>query len=152
MRNKEAEILTHVILAIFRVNGRLLEAGDRLVKHLQLTSARWQVVGAVALAGAPLTAPQIGAAMGITRQGVQKQLNALLAEGLLEQRRNPNNERSPLYALSKVGKRTYAAADLLQTEWAAQLAEGLSAEDLRLTLRTLESINKRLAPSWINKR
>lgn len=152
MRNKEAEILTQVILTIFRVNGRLLDAGDKLVKPLQLTSARWQVVGAVALAGTPLTAPQIGSAMGMTRQGVQKQLNVLLAKGLVEQRRNPNHERSPLYALSKLGKRVYAAADLLQAEWATLLAEGLSADDLLLTRRTLETINKRLTPSGYSKR
>lgn len=152
MRNKEAEILTQVILTIFRVNGRLLEAGDKLVNSLQLTSAKWQVIGAVALAGRPQTAPQIGAAMGITRQGVQKQLNILLAEGLLEKRQNPKHARSPLYALTKLGKRIYAAADSLQAEWATQLAEGLSANDLRLTLRTLETINKRLTASRSSKR
>ncbi len=144
MRNEEAELLTQVILAIFSVNGRLLEAGDVLVNPLRLTSARWQVMGAVALAGTPLTAPQIAAAMGISRQGVQKQLNSLLAEGLLEQRRNQNHGRSPLHALSEKGKQVYEGADSLQAEWANNLSKGLSADDLRLTLRILGTINRRL--------
>lgn len=144
---KEAELLTDVILAVFRVNGSLLDAGDRLVAPLGLTSARWQVIGAIALAGSPLTAPQIGAAMGITRQGVQKQLNALLSEGLIERRPNPKHERSVLYALSKAGKRIYSEAEKLQAGWAANLARGLSANDLKLIRRILEMLNKRLSGS-----
>jgi len=41
-------------------------------------------LGAIALAEEPQTAPQIAAAMGGTRQGVQKQLNLAVAEGLIE--------------------------------------------------------------------
>ena len=44
------EALTDLVLAVFRLNGRLLTAGDRLVSDLGLTSARWQVLGAIALA------------------------------------------------------------------------------------------------------
>jgi predicted ArsR family transcriptional regulator len=77
-------LLTDVILLIFRVNGQLLVAGDRLVEHLHLTSARWQMLGAVALSPSLRTAPQLAAAMGVTRQGAQKQLNLLLETGLVE--------------------------------------------------------------------
>lgn len=140
----EAELFTDVILAIFRANGSLLESGDRLVEPLGLTSARWQVIGAIALSGEPLSAPQIGAAMGITRQGVQKQLNVLLKEELIEKRQNPRHERSVLYALSNAGKRIYSKAEKLQAEWAANLAKGMSVDELRLTRKILETINKRL--------
>ena len=62
----KVSILTNIMLAIFRVNGRLLEKGDQMVEPLNLTSARWQVLGAVALAGKPLSAPQIAHAMAAT--------------------------------------------------------------------------------------
>jgi hypothetical protein len=39
--------ITDLILETFRLNGELLTAGDRLVADLSLTSARWQVLGAV---------------------------------------------------------------------------------------------------------
>jgi hypothetical protein len=55
------------------VNGQLLAAGDRLVEDLNLTSARWQMLGAIALADSPHTAPQLAARMGVSRQGAQKQ-------------------------------------------------------------------------------
>lgn len=143
--SREGVLLTDVILAVFQVNGNLLEAGDRLVAPLGLTSARWQVIGAIALAGTPLTAPQIGAAMGITRQGVQKQLNALLSEGLIEKQTNPKHERSVLYALSKEGKKAYSEAEKLQAGWAADLVKGISADDLKVTRRILEILSKKLS-------
>src|SRR5262245_4782769 len=88
------EVLTDLILLIFRVNGQLLTAGDRLVEHLHLTSARWQMLGAIALSASPCTAPQVAAAMGVTRQGAQKQLNLLLKGGLVTAEPNPGHARS----------------------------------------------------------
>lgn len=142
--NLEADILTDIMLTVFRVNGRLLEKGDQLVEPLNLTSARWQVLGPVALAVEPLSAPQIAQAMGITRQGAQKQLNKLEEEGFVEQRPNPRHERSPLYALTGLGTRTISKTMALQKTWASGLVAGLPLQDLRKTLRTLNSIYERL--------
>jgi DNA-binding MarR family transcriptional regulator len=147
MRTHKADLLTGVILAIFRTNGRLLSNGDVLVSPFGLTSARWQVLGAVALSDAPLSAPQIGAAMGITRQGSQKQIKLLVEEGLLESRPNPANRRSPLYVLTKRGRRIYADLDRTQARWADQLAKGLAVEDLAAAKRVLDLISERLEVS-----
>lgn len=68
-RNPEAQTLTDIMLAIFRINGRLLAGGDALTAPLAMTSARWQALGAVALAAAPPSAPQIADAMGMTQIG-----------------------------------------------------------------------------------
>src|SRR5262249_26231026 len=106
--------LTDVILLIFRVNGQLLAAGDRLVEHLRLTSARWQMLGAVALSSSPRTAPQLAAAMGVTRQGAQKQLNLLLEGGLVTAEPNPGHARSPFYVLTRKGESLYAATERVQ--------------------------------------
>lgn len=147
MRTREAELLTDVILAVFRANGRLLGAGDALVGPLGLTSARWQVLGAVALSDAPLSAPQIAKVMGTTRQGSQKQINLLVEEGLLEARPNPTHQRSPLYALSKRGRSTYAELERVQAYWANQLAKGLSAKELAAAKRVLDLLAERLEGS-----
>jgi hypothetical protein len=48
-RTSGGEAVTGLILEVFRFNGRLLVAGDRLVSDLGLTSARWQAMGAIAL-------------------------------------------------------------------------------------------------------
>ncbi len=139
-----ASALTEIMLAVFRVNGRLLEQGDRLVAPLALTSARWQVLGAVALAGEPLSAPQIAEAMGVTRQGAQKQLNALEAAGMFARHPNPRHRRSPLYALTDLGQRTFTEAMALQQGWATRLSDGLQMQELQATLRLLDRLYERL--------
>lgn len=140
----EAAVLTEVMLAVFRVNGRLLEKGDQLVAPINLTSARWQVLGAVALAGHSLSAPQIAEAMGVTRQGVQKQLNILEEAGFFERSPNPRHQRSPLYALTDLGNRTFAKAMALEATWANSLVVGLSLKDIKNALHTLNLIYERL--------
>ncbi len=140
----KAAILTNIMLTVFRVNGRLLEKGNQLVTPLNLTSARWQVLGAVAQAGKPLSAPQIAEAMGITRQGAQKQLNKLAKEGFFEQHRNPHHERSPLYALTELGNHTISETMALHNIWASGLVAGLTLQNLENTLQMLNVIYERL--------
>jgi DNA-binding MarR family transcriptional regulator len=140
----KAAFLTDIMLAVFRVNGRLLEKGDQMVEPLNLTSARWQVLGAVSLSEKPLSAPQVAEAMGITRQGAQKQLNTLEKEGFLEQRPNPRHERSPLYVLTELGNRTISKTMSLQMAWANTLSGSLSLQNLRSTLETLNTVYEQL--------
>ena len=64
--------LTDLILEVFQLNGRLLAAGDALVRDLGLTSARWQVLGAAAMSTVPLPVAYIARNMGQTRQSVQR--------------------------------------------------------------------------------
>ena len=146
--NVGATAVTRLALSVFRLNGVLLHWGDQLVAPLGLTSARWQMLGAVALADAPLTAPQVGEAMGVTRQGAQKQLSLLLEQGLVEARPNPAHRRSPLYALTPQGLALYGNADALWTAQAAELASLISAAEaitathtLKSVLRVLQTIN-----------
>lgn len=140
----KAQAITELMLAVFRLNGRLLERGDALVAPLGINSARWQVMGAVYLAGEPMTAPRIASAMGISRQGAQKTLNRLLDEGLMLQQANPRHERSVLYALSSRGVEAVEAAQARQDAWAERLAAGAVLVDLRQALRVLADLQQEL--------
>jgi DNA-binding MarR family transcriptional regulator len=140
----DTEALTHLTLAVFRLNGALLQWGDRLVEPLGLTSARWQMLGAIALSGDALTAPQIGEVMGVTRQGAQKQLHRLLEQGLIESQSNPAHSRSPLYALTPQGRELYQQADALWAAHAAALTQLISAPQARETTNTLQLMLRQL--------
>ena len=137
-------LLTEVVLLVFRVNGRLLSAGDRLVGELGLTSARWQMLGAVALSDRPRTAPQLAARMGMTRQAAQKQLDLLMEDGLVTAEANPGHARSPLYVLTRKGTSVYAATERVQTAWADRLSDSLSTRDLETTRQLLDHLSNRL--------
>lgn len=142
-----ARLLTEIVLLVFRVNGRLLSAGNRLVGDLGLTSARWQMLGSVALSDRPRTAPQLAARMGMTRQAAQKQLDLLMEDGLVTVEANPGHARSPLYALTRKGTSVYVATERVQTAWANRLADKLSIPDLETTKQLLDNLSNRLTLS-----
>jgi DNA-binding MarR family transcriptional regulator len=143
-RPSQSDVVTEIMLGIFRVNARLLEKGNQLVAPLGMTSARWQILGAIALSGQAASCPQVAAAMGVSRQGAQKQLNLALEDGLIAAHDNPRNVRSPLYDLTAVGRRTYAAAMALETPWARALARGVAPADWLTTLNVLRELDARL--------
>jgi DNA-binding MarR family transcriptional regulator len=143
-RTPEGETATHVILSTFRANGLLLAAGDLLAANEGLTSARWQVLGAIALAQRPLTVPQIARRMGLTRQSMHTTVKRLLRDGLLELAPNADHRRSPLVRLTEAGRATYTATDRRQARWVSRLASGIGRADLETTARVLDALCQRL--------
>jgi len=143
-RTAEGDAATDVVLATFRANGLLHAAGHRLAEQEGLTAARWQVLGALALAGRPLTVPQIARRMGLTRQAVQVTVNRLAGEALAEAGDNLDHRRSPLIWLTELGSQKYAALDRRQARWINALAAGLEISDLATTARLLHELGDRL--------
>ena len=150
----EGEAATDVVLALFRANGLVLAAGHRLAEQEGLTAARWQVLGAVALSGRPLTVPQIARRMGLTRQAVQATVNQLHRDTLIETSDNPDHRRSPLINLTERGRQKYAALDRQQIAWINELSAGLKLSDLAAAGRLLQDLSDRLenAPPTTQRR
>lgn len=143
-RPTQSEILTEIMLEIFRLNARLLEKGNQIVAPLGMTSARWQVLGAIALSGKAVSCPQIAAAMGITRQGAQKQLKLAHEDHWVAIQQNPRNLRSPLYELTRAGRDAYGKAMAQQAVWSKALARGIAPSDWQTTLTVLRELDARL--------
>lgn len=131
---------TTAILHLFRANGQMLDWGDRFAAPFDLTSARWQMLGALAMASQPLTAPQIAVNMGVTRQGVQKQLNRLLQDGLVERVPNPSHKRSPGYRLSDSGNALYQRIDTAWSRHAEEMRGLFPENELTTAIRFLDRI------------
>lgn len=137
--------LTELILETFQLNGRLLAAGDRLTAPLGLTSARWQALGA--LGAGPLPVAQIARNMGLARQSVQRTVNVLADEGLVEFATNPNHRRAKLVALTAEGQSRLAAVSRGQRSWAKRVSRHLPQRDLRTAVRTLRAFREGLEAS-----
>ena len=135
-------MLTGLILETFRLNGLLLAAGDRLTSDLRLSSARWQVMGAID--EAPLPVAQIARNMGLTRQAVQRVANVLADEGLVEFTENPDHRRAKLVRLAAGGRAALEEISGRQIEWSNRLAEGLDAEEIKDALAVLSILRQRL--------
>jgi DNA-binding MarR family transcriptional regulator len=136
--------LTGLILEIFRVNGRLLAAGDRLVAGLNMTGGRWQVLGAIALAPAAEPVARLARNMGLTRQGVQRIVNEMRRQGLIELKPNPHHRRARLVTLTAKGRKAYGDAVDLQVPWANAIASGLKPAQIAAATRLLETLRRRL--------
>jgi DNA-binding MarR family transcriptional regulator len=143
-RTPEGETATHVVLSTFRANGLLLAAGDVLTAPYGLTSARWQVLGAIALAERPLTVPQIARRMGLARQSVHPTVKRLVRDGHLEMVPNADHRRSQLVQLTETGRAKYAAIDARQAVWVNRLAAGIRRTDLATAARVLDQLCRRL--------
>lgn len=143
-RTPAGEVATAVVLETFRANGLILAAGNVLAADEGLTSARWHVLGAIALAGRPLTVPQIARRVGLTRQSVQASVNRLLDDELVATHGNPDHRRSPLIGLTERGEATYAAVDRRQIRWSNELASGMDVGDLETAARVLRDLSGRL--------
>src|SRR5262245_43445307 len=139
-----AAILTDLVLEVFRLNGRLIASGDSLVAGIGLTSARWQVLGAIALQPAPAPVVRIADTMGLTRQSVQRIVDDLKKEGVVAFYPNPHHKRAKLVTLTHKGSALYEAAMRLQKGWATALCVDLDCNKLLTSLRLLKELNQRL--------
>ena len=143
-RSPEGDALTELILTMFRVNNLTLTWGDRIVGPLGLTSARWQILGAIALADRSQPVAWLARDFGANRQNVQRIVNDLAKEGLVEFQPNPHHRRAHLVVLTKKGRRTFDAAVSAYYPRANALAEGLSTEDIETAHRVLRALRHKL--------
>lgn len=138
------QAVSDLVLETFRLNGRLLVAGDALVADLGLTSARWQVLGAMALSPVPLSVAQVARNMGLTRQAVQRLVNEMQDDGLVELAPNPHHQRAKLVVLGPRGRTAFAGAMKRQTIWANALARGITVREIAAAAATLRRLRQRL--------
>jgi DNA-binding MarR family transcriptional regulator len=129
-RTPAGAALTRLVLESFRLNARVLAAGDRITRDFGTTTARWSLLSQLELAGEPRTVAQVARALGLRRQGIQRLADALQAEGLLEFRRNPGHARAMLVTPTASGHRLLERLNARQAQWANRLGGGLEARAL----------------------
>jgi DNA-binding MarR family transcriptional regulator len=144
---KIQDAVMELVLETFRLNGRLLATGDALMADLGLSSARWQVLGAIALSPVPLSVAHIARNMGLTRQSVQRVTDEMERDSLVRFAPNPHHQRAKLVLFTPKGKTAFEAAMERQGPWASDLARGLSTEQIRNAAITLRSVRQRLEKS-----
>lgn len=139
--------LSGLVIEVFRLNGDLIEAGDELVHDLGLTSARWQVLGAIALSPVSLPVAHIARNMGLARQSVQRVVDDMQAEGLVQLEPNPHHRRAPLVAMTPQGEAAYRQATARKDLWADALTEGLAPEAIEAAATLLHALQQRIGAS-----
>ena len=151
-RTPAGDALTGLILDLFRLNSLILTAGDRLVARLGLTSARWQILGAMVAAERAQPVAWLARDMGANRQNVQRIINDLHKEGLVTFEANPHHRRAQLVILTDKGKQAFDAAMRLQAPWINGLSEGLSIKDVQTMHRVIIALRNKLGGNERNER
>jgi DNA-binding MarR family transcriptional regulator len=137
-------LISTLILEVFRLNGRLLSVGDGLISKLGLTSARWQVLAAIGGSPAPEHVARVAHNMGLRRQGVQRIVNELAEESLVEFQENPHHRRAKLVLLTKKGRDVYLAANLVETPWMNSLSKDIDPESIIAARSVIAKLRSRL--------
>jgi DNA-binding MarR family transcriptional regulator len=143
-RTAAGEALSRLILDLFRLNSELLTAGDRLVASLGLTSARWQILGAIVHADRPQPVAWLSRDLGANRQNVQRIINDLHTDGLVAFDANPHHRRAQLVILTDKGRQTFEAAMQLQAPWINSLSDGLTVKDIETFHRVIIGLRHNL--------
>ncbi len=131
-----------VVIETFRLNGRLLAAGDRLLKEMNLTSALWQVLGALRSQDDPITVAQIARHMGLQRQSVQRSVDLLKQQGLVKLVENPNHRRAKLVMATAKGRAATQEANRLQVQWAKGIVDAVGLPEIQLAAQTMRKIRQ----------
>ncbi|MEX3951784.1 MarR family winged helix-turn-helix transcriptional regulator [Paraburkholderia sp. EG287B] len=139
-RTPAGELLSGIMLDLFRLNSGLLTSGDRLVEGLGLTSARWQMLGAIRAAERPQPVAWIARDLGANRQNVQRIVNDLANDGLVRFEANPHHRRAQLVVLTDEGRQAFEAAMRLQAPWVNQLSNGVTVNEIK----TLQRVTMKL--------
>ncbi|SRR6266436_4492797 len=143
--SKRDETVADLIVSVFRLNGALIDTGNRLVADIGLTSAWWQVLGALDLSPVPLPVAHIARNMGLSRQAVQRVADLLAEKDLVRFAANPHHQRAKLVVLTAQGRVAVKDAEKRQRPWARDLMAGLSLERIATALDVLTHMNRHLA-------
>src|SRR5690348_17666966 len=137
---------------VYELAGLSRRTSESIARELGQTVARWHVLSVVS--AGRCTVPAIARRVGLTRQGVQRVADDLLAARLLQASSNPDHVRSLLLTLTNRGQ--LVLEQLTQRSDAARgrlLQQAhITAEDLAAARTTLQPLLQSLTTSDRNVR
>jgi DNA-binding MarR family transcriptional regulator len=139
-----------VLLGLFQLHGRVLEAADVMSGGFGLTGARWQVMKVAAHRS--LTVSQIARRLGLKRQSVQRTVDQLASQRLVELRPNREHLRAGLVALSAEGQRILAALEARQQAWLGRCLRGMTRAELERLAQSLGTLAGRVETATDHER
>lgn len=140
--DQHGSAFTELVLEVFRLNRLLLDAGDELTAPVELTSARWQVLGVVE--HGPIPVSHVARTMGLTRQSVQHTADGLEADGMIVYSDNPHHRRAKLMSLTPKGRSALQYVASRQAVWADRIGGRQALDELRSAVKVLRELRSGL--------
>jgi DNA-binding MarR family transcriptional regulator len=124
-----------LVVAVYDAASALRRLGDAEAGVAGQTQARWQVIN-VASDG-DWTVPRIARRLGVQRQSVQRIVDRLRDEGLVDLAANPDHATSPLVQLTSRGAEVLAVINDVADRWHRRVAATADPDALRATAEFL---------------
>ncbi len=135
-------IVRNLVISIFGTSGRLVEAGNHLVRDVGLTTAWWQVLGALGYSPVPLPVAHIARNMGLARQSVQRVVDLLEKKNLVRLDPNPHHRRAKLVMLTPAGREALAAAEAAEEPLNRLMLDRIGAERIAAATAVMAEIDE----------
>lgn len=137
-------LIRELVISVFSMSGRLAETGNELVRPIGLTTAWWQVLGALGYSPAPLPVAHIARNMGLTRQAVQRVVELLAERGFVAFETNPHHARARLVVLTNLGLAALKDAEGAVVPLDLRLIERIGADRVRVAIEVLAEMRETL--------
>lgn len=140
---KKLQVLHGLLDEVSQLHNSLLDLTTRLHAddHAGASAARRSLLRMLVDQGAQ-TVPDLARKRDVSRQFIQVEVNALLAEGLVEYLDNPRHRRSKLVRITPRGFALYKTLRLREEPISHWLVEGFSKSELRQTLDLITRIRQ----------
>jgi DNA-binding MarR family transcriptional regulator len=116
---------------------RMRRAAEEITGEGAQSSGRRSILKSLGKA-APQTVPQMARVRAVSRQHIQKLVNGLLDDRLVELIENPAHKKSKLVRITTAGQIVANATHRREAEILPELSRGLSLEDIETATRVLE--------------
>lgn len=141
----DLSLICSLVIKVFETNGYLVETGNTLVRAAGLTTAWWQVLGALGYSPVPLPVAHIARNMGITRQAVQRVVDLLVERGFVSLQLNPHHQRAKLVVLTPAGRAALDAAEAAAAPLDQRILDRIGARRVATALAVLTEIGEVIA-------
>jgi DNA-binding MarR family transcriptional regulator len=132
--------ITWLVRRVFRA---MAQASSASLAATNITAADRAVMEFLYPARA-LSVPEIAARYQVSRQHIQKTVNALLALRLVSALENPRHKRSVLISLTKKGRELFKKIRKNDNKLISAAFSGIPAKDQLVTRKTLETLLEKL--------
>lgn len=109
-----------------------------------ITGAQWHTLSV--LEAGPATVPAVAERLGVTRQAIQRVVDDLVVQHLVERRPNPRHARSPLHRITPEGRRRLERLDRQSVTPRARAMAAVSTEQLSAARAVLRAVIDGLRP------
>jgi DNA-binding MarR family transcriptional regulator len=120
-----------IVSALSRLNRRMNVAYGRQTAALGMSSAEWEVLKALVLAGAPyrLGPGELAKRLGLTPAAMTHRIDRMVGEGLVTRERDESNRVRVIVELTPEGRAKWLAAMRMASVFEEDLLQDLSAKE-----------------------